>query len=96
MYQIKYLEDAVKDRDDIRRYLSQFYPGTPKRFFAKLKKSTSRLKQFPYSCREYEDDPDYRVLVVGDYLVFYMVDEDAKFVEIHHIFHSSQDISQHL
>ena len=95
-YQIKYLPDTVEDRETISTYLSQFYKGTATKFFALLKKKTERLKDFPYSCPQYEDDPDYRRLVVGDYLVFYMVNENKRIVEIHRIFHGSQDIKRQL
>lgn len=95
-YRIRYLPDAASDRDDIKEYLSQFYAGTAGRFFALLKQRTARLKEWPYSCPVYDDDPDYRVLVVGDYLVFYIVDEDAKIVEVHRIFHAKMDIRRHL
>jgi plasmid stabilization system protein ParE len=61
-----------------------------------LKKKTSRLKDYPYSCPEYEDDPDYRRLVVGDYLVFYKVNEDDKTIEVHRILHGSQNIQKQL
>ena len=94
-YRIAYLPDTVVDRDIIKTYLMQFYPNTAKKFFNLLKAKTARLKDFPYSCPKYEDDPDYRVLVVSDYLVFYMVNEEKKTVEIHRIFHGSQDISHH-
>jgi addiction module RelE/StbE family toxin len=96
MYRLKFLDESVADREHVNNYLSQFYPGTSKRFFALLKKKTNRLKTHPYSCPIYEDVPDYRKLVVGDYLVFYIVNEDAKIVEIHRIFHGSRDIRQHL
>jgi plasmid stabilization system protein ParE len=86
----------VIDFEDIEAYLSQYDESAVKRFFALLKKKIAILKDFPYSCPVYEDDPDYRKLVVGDYLVFYMVDEDAKTVEIHRIFHGSRDIKRHL
>jgi len=95
-YRVKYLQDTVKDREDIRNYLSQYYKGTANKFFALLKKKIERIKTFPYSCPQYEDDPDYRRLVVGDYLVFYMVNEEKRTVEIHRIFHASRDISQQL
>ena len=95
-YQVKYLPDTVTDREEIRKYLAQFYKNTAKTFFALLRKKISYLKDFPYSCPTYEYDIDYRKLVVGDYLVFYMVDEDSKTVEIHRIFHGTQDIKQHL
>ena len=96
MYRIKYLPETLADRDAIRDYLSQYYESTDKRFFKLLKEKTARLRRFPYSCPVYEDDPDYRMLIVGDYLVFYMVNEDDKTVEIHRIFHGSRDIKQQL
>jgi len=95
-YRLMYLEDTITDREYIRTYLSQYYPGTSKRFFSFLRKKIDRLKIYPYSCHVYEDDPDYRMLVVGEYLTFYMVDENAKIVEIHRILHGSRDISKHL
>ena len=95
-YSIKYLSETVTDREEIRKYLSQYYESTVKRFFSLLREKTAQLKEFPYSCPVYEDDHDYRRLVVGDYLVFYMVNEDDKTVEIHRIFHESQDIKQHI
>ena len=95
-YSLRYMNDTVIDREHIKSYLSQFYPGTSKKFFALLKKKTSRLKTSPYSCPEYEDVPEYRKLVVGEYLVFYIVNEDTKTVDIHRILHGSRDISQHL
>ena len=95
-FRIKYLSETVTDREAIRDYLSQFYNETSKKFFALLKKKTARLKDYPYSCPVYEDDIDYRRLVVGDYLVFYMVNENEKTVEIHRILHGAQDIRRHL
>ena len=94
-YRIKFLPDAKADKDDIKAYLDTFYAGTAKRFLDSLNSKITRLKDFPYLYPTYEDDPDYRVLVIGDYLVFYVVIEDGKFVEIHRIFHGSKDISQH-
>ena len=95
-FRIKYLPDTVTDRDEIREYLSLYYESTVRNFFILLKEKIAKLKDFPYSCPVYEYDHDYRRLVVGDYLVFYIVNEDAKIVEIHRIFHSSRDIRRHL
>ena len=95
-YRIRYLPDTVADRREIRAYLSQYYASTVAAFFHALKEKTERLKEFPYACPVYEDDPDYRMLVVGDYLVFYMVNEDKKTVEIHRMFHGSRDIKRQL
>jgi len=95
-YRVKYFPETATDREEIRAYLSQYYESTLRSFFALLKEKIARLKDLPYSCPTYEDDPDYRRLVVGDYLVFYMVNEENKTVEIHRIFHGSKDIKQHL
>ena len=95
-YSIKYLPDTVTDRDEIKEYLSQYYESTVKKFFEQLKEKIGLLKEFPYSCPVYEHDTDYRRLIVGDYLVFYMVNEDDKTVEIHRIFHGSRDIRKQL
>lgn len=95
-YRIKYLPDTVTDRAEIRAYLAQYYESTVRNFFLLLKERIGQLKKFPYSGPVYEDDPDYRKLVVGDYLVFYRVNEEDQTVEIHRIFHGSQDIKRHL
>ena len=95
-YRIKYLPETVSDRDEIKNYLAQYHESTVKKFFNLLKVKISRLKEFPFSCPEYEDDHDYRKLVVGDYLVFYIVNEKDRTVEIHRIFHGSKDIKRQL
>jgi len=92
-YRLRYLHETVSDRNEIKAYLTNYYESTVKNFFALLKEKITRLSEFPYSCPIYEDDPDYRKLVVGDYLVFYMVNEKDKTVEIHRIFHGSRDIA---
>ena len=95
-YRIRYLSEAVSDRNEIKTYLAQYYESTVKEFFSQLKERITLLKEYPYSCPVYEDDPDYRVLAFKDYLVFYMVDEGEKNVDIYRIFHSSQDIKRHI
>ena len=95
-YRIKYLPEMVTDLTEISTYISQYFESTVNKFLTLLKEKIERLKEFPYSCPTYENDPDYRKLVVGDYLVFYMVNEGDKTVEFHRIFQGSQDIRRHL
>jgi plasmid stabilization system protein ParE len=95
-YRIKFLSEAADDREIIIAYLSQYYKSTVKKFLQLLKKRISQLKQFPYSCPIYEDDPDYRRLVVGEYLVFYIINENDKMIEIHRIFHGSRNVEKQL
>jgi len=95
-YRIRFLPKTAMQQEEIRMYLSQYYESTVTNFFRLLKEKIARLRDFPYSCPVYEDDPDYRKLVVGDYLALYIVNEEKKIVEIHRIFHGSRDIKRHL
>jgi len=91
-YRIKYMPTFPNDRDIIRIHLSKFYTGTEKRFFTLLRNKISQLKDFPLMYPVFEYDPDFRKMVIGDYLLFYIVDEINRIVEIHRIFHGAQDI----
>ena len=95
-YRVRFLPEMAVDLTEIVDYLGQYYSGTVSKFLTLLEEKVARLKEFPYSCAAYEDDPDYRKMVVGDYLLFYMVNEDEKAVEIHRIFHGAKDIRRHL
>ena len=95
-YKIKFMPDTRDDLKLIKEYQSQFYPNTPKKFFALLRKRIGQLKEFSYSCPVYEDDENYRKLIVGNYLVFYIVNESNKSVDVYAVFHGSRDIKQHL
>ncbi|MDR2166767.1 MAG: type II toxin-antitoxin system RelE/ParE family toxin [Clostridiales bacterium] len=95
-YKIDYKLSAQTDLREIRAYLSRFYRNTAHRFFTELNRRLEILTIFPNSSPEYEDDPDYRIMAVRGYSVFYMVREETKTVEIHRIFHGSRDVSRHL
>jgi len=44
----------------------------------------------------YQDNPAYRKMTVGDYLVFYKVNEGARTVEVYRILRRSWDIPPRL
>jgi plasmid stabilization system protein ParE len=88
--------DAERDLCEIEEYLSQFYASTARSFFEQLKKKVLLLEDMPYMCPEYENDPYFRRMVVGDYLLFYSVEERRHLIIVHRIFHSKRDISQQI
>lgn len=47
-------------------------------------------------CEIYHLDPQYRKMVVDQYLVFYRVNEDAQIVEIHRVLRGSWNLPQYL
>ena len=95
-YNLTYLPGANRNLLEIDEYLSQFYPSTPAKFFSELDEKIELLKEHPYMCPKYIYNEKYRRLVVGDYLLFYTVDDDNNEILIHRILHGSQDITQHL
>ena len=95
-YGVSFTDEAEYDLDCIEEYLSQFYPSTARNFFDKFKKSTELLSDMPLMYPEYEEDSFFRKMSVGDYLVFYSVDENCMRIIIHRVFHAKRDISQQI
>ena len=98
MHKLIYLPLAQKDLRDITSYISDVLkvPKTAIDFIDTMESSISRLALFPYSCKVYQPLKqlcyEYRVLVVKNYLVFYIVTEHE--VEIHRIVYSKMDIQK--
>ena len=95
-YEVVFLPDAELDLLDIEEYLSQFYPTTAGKFFSKLKKQLSLLQEMPHLYSEYEIDPFFRKMVISDFLLFYVVDEERQQIIVHRIFHSARDVSKQI
>ena len=95
-YTIKFLQIARDDLREVRTYLSQFYPSTAGNFLTELRKQVDRLKDMPLMCEQYHDEPYYRKLMVGDYLVFYHVNDENRMIEIHRVLHGSRDIKRYI
>ena len=93
-FRVVFLEEAEMDMDNIEEYLSQFYASTVRNFFIKLKEQVFRLEDTPYMCQTYEEDPFFRKMVVGDYVLFYSVNEVRNLVLIHRIFHHSRNVTR--
>ena len=93
-YDITYLPGANRNLLEIDEYLSQFYPSTPAKFFSELDKKIQLLKDQPYMCPKYMHNEKYRRLIVGDYLLFYVVNDEDKEIVVHRILHGSQDITK--
>ena len=95
-YKVKYLITAVYDRDTIKAYLDQYSPSAAKKLFEKIKSNMELAKENPYMYEAYERRPQFRRMVVEDYLVFYKVKEEERIIEVHHIFHGMINIERHL
>jgi len=94
-YKVKYLPVANLDIMEVDEQLSQF-PVKAAKFFSLLDKQASNLSDMPKMYPVYDDWAEYRRMVVLDYLVFYIIDETRKVVEIHRIINGRMDVSKQL
>jgi plasmid stabilization system protein ParE len=53
-YEVKLLDLAERDIDEICQYLSQFYPGTPGRFLTALESDLDNISFNPNMYPKYE------------------------------------------
>jgi addiction module RelE/StbE family toxin len=95
-YSVKFLILAIEDKKEIKSYLSKFYPKTPKRFTTALKKHISNLIENPYMYPIYPEKPDYRRMIVDNYIVLYQIIEEEKIIKIIRILRASWDLPKYL
>jgi addiction module RelE/StbE family toxin len=86
-YKIEYLPSSAKDLTEIVDYIKIDSPQSALNFLDKIDESISRLEQFPFIGVIPKDirlqSLGYRMLIIDNYLVFYVVFDDI--VEIRRI-----------
>lgn len=92
-YKVVLYPTAKQDLLDIIKYLNRLSPDAALRYYDLLTEQIASLSQMPKRCPRPKDlalaAKGYRYLVVKDYLVFYMVVDDA--VQIHRILYGRRD-----
>ena len=95
-YKVRFSPFAKEDKKEIKAYLSKFYPETPRKFTVSLKEHIANLKENPYLYPEYPGKTDYRRMLVGNYIVFYKVNDTEKQIDIYRILRASWDLPKYL
>lgn len=96
-YKLRYLKLAQSDLLDIVSYISGQLsaPQAATELVDKLDKAISRLKHFPFSGHPYANkhklEDEYRILVIENYLVFYVVYDIDGIVEIRRIIYGKRN-----
>ncbi|QQR79391.1 MAG: type II toxin-antitoxin system RelE/ParE family toxin [Deltaproteobacteria bacterium] len=89
-YPIIYLPAAEKDIESIFDYIRRDSPARASKFIQIMDRKISRLENFPLSGAQSRDPyvrgKNFRIVVVGEYLVFYRFEKKQLF--IHRILHS--------
>lgn len=93
-YEVIYLPAAKRDLNEIISYIQIEAPEAALNFLDRLDENISQLKNFPYKGKKPDDEnlnsKGYQILVIGSYLVFYVVFEKEKIVEIRRIIHGKR------
>ena len=94
-YKPVYLPIANRDIVRIDEALSE-YPNKAARIFQEMDKKVAFLEDLPYMWPVYQAKPEYRQMILEDYLLFYKVDEDEHKVKIYRILYNKMDIPEYL
>jgi len=88
-YNILYLPIAIKDITEIIDYIREENPKAALRLLDQFNESISKLEYFPEIGKIPNDvrlkKIGYRILVIGNYLVFYVIKEND--IEVRRILH---------
>jgi addiction module RelE/StbE family toxin len=92
-FKIRYLRSAEDDLYGIADYISEDNPRAAQRMIDRLEQAINRLVLSPFAGKVPDDEElrkrNYRILIVGKYLVFYKVKDKA--IEIYRIIHGARD-----
>ncbi|AET67802.1 addiction module toxin, RelE/StbE family [Desulfosporosinus orientis DSM 765] len=93
-FRIEYLPIAEKDLTEILEYIQIDNPTAALTLLNEIDKAISELSYFPYMGSAPKDQRlillNYRMLIVANYLVFYVVLDGEEVVEIRRILHGKR------
>ena len=98
-FQVKFSERAATDLSEIIGYISDVLlnPIAAEHFYNEVDKKRQHIrenpKMYPLSRDERLKAKGYRVAVVGNYLLFYIVDDENAIAYIIRIVYSKRDLS---
>lgn len=94
-YDVEYLPIAQEDLTSIIEYIQMDDPSAAHSFLGEVDQTISKLETFPYMGSIPKDirlmHLNYRILVIGNYLVFYVVLDEI--IEIRRILHGKRQYS---
>ena len=96
-YQVNYSNESRQDLRDIFTYISEHLmaPGTAADLINKIMDAVDSMEEDPFRCPIYHLEPwkskGIRFIPVGNYLVFYLPDEDLMRVDVVRIMYSGRD-----
>jgi len=96
-FSLKFTRKSEEDLDEIYAYIGIQLSALTAALdiMDKIQNSITRLKDFPYCGSQVLDEPlrrkGYRKLIIENYIVFYLVDEEEKQVVIMRVIYGATD-----
>lgn len=97
-YEVKYAEGAVKDLDKIFDFVSNVSVEAAKNLVGKIRSKVNNLSFMPSGFnfddrlgQRLHDDFKTEAIIVGDYLILFVVNEEDKEVVVTHFISSKSD-----
>jgi plasmid stabilization system protein ParE len=94
-YKISYLPQFDRDILQISEALAE-HPNKAQRLFIEMEHKLNKLVYLPFMWPVYHAKPEYRLMVLEDHLLFYIVDEAKNEVQIFRVLYNKMDIQRHL
>lgn len=101
-WMINYSSQSKYDLESVYEYIAftLFSPEAAKRKVKRITEAIGKLKDFPFMHKLYEEEPwkskGLRAFNVSDFIIFYMVDEDAMTISIVRIIYGGRNIEKQL
>ena len=99
VYRVTFSEQASDDLDRIIRYICYDLsnPSAASRFYVAVNDKLDLLRGNPYIYPLYHDDKlnalGYRFIIIGNYLLFFLIDNDSAAVSIVRILYGKRNVS---
>jgi len=94
-YKVVFLPIANLDIIRIDDVLTD-YPNKAKRIFKEMDKKITDLKDMPLMWPVYQANPKYRRMILEDYILFYIVDDNEQKIKVYRILYDKMNIPEHL
>ena len=97
MYNLEFLPTARQDMSDIAKYINKVLcnPIAAMNTVRRMVDAAEDLQTHPYSCPVYypprELPHEYRKLIVGNYIMFYRVNEYDKLITVVRVIYAKRD-----
>jgi toxin ParE1/3/4 len=90
-YEVIVTRSALRDLDQIRKYIARDNPTAAEAFCLKLLDAARSLRVFPERGGLITERPGARFVIVYPYLVVYRMDEEAHIVRVLRFWHGARE-----